>query len=98
MRTSARLYLTSGQNGRNYLSSLWNSARAERVTCPIPIGRPSAAARKAAFTAIIVMLPPAISSRASASKSRPSMGASRGNARSQIARRSAASGKGKSIT
>src|SRR5262249_18712549 len=73
-------------------SNLADSARAARSRCAMPTGSPASAARKAAYSAMLRMLPPATFSRANFPTSSPRVGVWRGKMRRQISARCPASG------
>src|SRR5437588_11643927 len=75
-------------------SNLAYSLRAARNRCFICTGSPASAARKAAFSAMLRILPPVTLRRASFVISRPKVGVLVGKMRCQISARCAASGKG----
>src|SRR5947209_11420264 len=75
-------------------SNLAYSLREARSRCFICTGSPASAARKAAFSAILRILPPVTLRRANFVMSRPWVGVLAGKMRCQISARCAASGKG----
>src|SRR5439155_22288927 len=77
-------------------SSFRNSIRAASSTIGIVTAEADAAARKAALSAMLWILPPVKFNWASRSRSRTARGMSRGNTLAQIVRRSVAPGEGKS--
>src|SRR5580704_2851916 len=76
--------------------SLAYSPRAAAIRCDMRTGSPASAARNAALTAILRMLPPATRSCASLAKFSASVGVADGKARHQMRRRCAVSGNGNS--
>src|SRR5262249_52699636 len=103
VQIDVHFFASTGSSQRNVASSIGfssarNSVRAASRTSGMVTGEPVCAARKAALSTILLMLPPARLSLARRAKSTPSSGTCGGNILRQIAWRSAGPGNGKFTT